>query len=183
MQDKIIALYDLKNYKWQIDSGELTYNTSFCLGFFEEVKTSVIFDNLSFGFSFYDENNNVIFEQTLPKSGEVYLETDQKYLIENNFNFTAGSNYKLKVWVNNSNIYTEDFYDFYVEIPPQPYPSWTWNNGVWNSPVPHPQDGLIYQWSEETQNWTVNPQLPTAGTHYFDEETGEWILVPQYELS
>jgi len=40
-------------------------------------------------------------------------------------------------------------------IPPQPYPSWTLNEEtcLWDSPVPRPNDGEIYRWNEETQNW------------------------------
>lgn len=40
-------------------------------------------------------------------------------------------------------------------IPPQPYPSWTLNEEtcLWDSPVPRPDDGEIYRWNEEIQNW------------------------------
>ena len=42
-------------------------------------------------------------------------------------------------------------------IPPQPYPSWTLNEEtcLWNSPVPYPDDGQIYNWNEETQTWNL----------------------------
>lgn len=36
--------------------------------------------------------------------------------------------------------------------PPQPYTSWTWNNG-WEAPTPHPTDGKEYSWDEETLSW------------------------------
>jgi hypothetical protein len=40
-------------------------------------------------------------------------------------------------------------------IPPKPYPSWTLNEDTcnWESPVPFPQDGKMYQWNEITQQW------------------------------
>lgn len=40
-------------------------------------------------------------------------------------------------------------------IPPQPYPSWVINEEscLWESPVPYPNDGNIYNWNEETQTW------------------------------
>ena len=43
-------------------------------------------------------------------------------------------------------------------IPPKPYESWTLNEEtcLWNSPVPYPEDGQIYNWNEETQTWEVN---------------------------
>ena len=42
-------------------------------------------------------------------------------------------------------------------IPPKPYPSWTLNEEtcLWDSPVPHPNDGQIYNWNEETQTWEL----------------------------
>jgi len=42
-------------------------------------------------------------------------------------------------------------------IPPQPYPSWTLNEEtcLWDSPVPYPDDGQIYNWNEETQTWNL----------------------------
>jgi hypothetical protein len=40
-------------------------------------------------------------------------------------------------------------------IPPQPYSSWTLNEETckWDSPVPMPIDGKLYQWNEATKNW------------------------------
>lgn len=41
-------------------------------------------------------------------------------------------------------------------IAPQPYPSWTLNEDTcrWDSPIPYPADGKVYQWDEATINWT-----------------------------
>ena len=38
---------------------------------------------------------------------------------------------------------------------PQPYPSWTLSTDtyLWEAPVAHPEDGLVYMWNEETQTW------------------------------
>lgn len=46
-----------------------------------------------------------------------------------------------------------------VFIAPQPFYSWildtdTW---LWNSPIPYPDDGLYYEWSEKAQNWVLIP--------------------------
>jgi hypothetical protein len=40
-------------------------------------------------------------------------------------------------------------------IPPKPFPSWILNEQScnWESPIPYPNDGNIYQWNEETGNW------------------------------
>jgi hypothetical protein len=40
-------------------------------------------------------------------------------------------------------------------IAPKPYPSWTLNEDtcLWEAPVTHPDDGLMYTWDEETLTW------------------------------
>ena len=40
-------------------------------------------------------------------------------------------------------------------IAPKPYSSWTLNDDTccWDSPVPHPDDGELYMWDEENQQW------------------------------
>jgi len=42
-------------------------------------------------------------------------------------------------------------------IAPQPYPSWELVEETcqWESPVPYPDDGLIYSWNEELTDWEV----------------------------
>ena len=42
-------------------------------------------------------------------------------------------------------------------IAPKPFNSWTLNEEtcLWDSPVPHPNDGQIYNWNEETQTWDI----------------------------
>jgi hypothetical protein len=52
--------------------------------------------------------------------------------------------------------YTYDFVRdaFYA---PQPYPSWTLNEDTcqWESPIAHPNDGQLYTWDEENNNWEL----------------------------
>lgn len=40
-------------------------------------------------------------------------------------------------------------------IPPQPYASWTLNEDtcLWDSPIPKPNDGKVYEWNEADQIW------------------------------
>ena len=44
-------------------------------------------------------------------------------------------------------------------IPPRPFESWILNEEtcLWDPPVPMPNDGISYEWNEETQNWIVYP--------------------------
>ena len=42
--------------------------------------------------------------------------------------------------------------------PPKPYNSWVLNETTcrWEAPIPYPDDGKIYLWNEETQQWDLN---------------------------
>jgi hypothetical protein len=42
-------------------------------------------------------------------------------------------------------------------IPPKPFDSWVINEttGLWDAPVPRPDDGQIYMWNEDTANWVL----------------------------
>ena len=48
--------------------------------------------------------------------------------------------------------YLEDEQDFRS---PQPFPSWTWANKIWNAPTPMPTDGESYSWNEEKLEWVA----------------------------
>lgn len=43
-------------------------------------------------------------------------------------------------------------------IPPKPFDSWNLNEDtcIWEAPVPYPDDGNMYGWSEETGSWIIN---------------------------
>lgn len=40
-------------------------------------------------------------------------------------------------------------------IPPQPFSSWFLNEDTcrWESPIPYPNDGKLYDWDEQQLNW------------------------------
>lgn len=42
--------------------------------------------------------------------------------------------------------------------PPQPFPSWTRGDGEWLPPVPMPDDGEVYAWNEDAQEWQAVTQ-------------------------
>lgn len=41
-------------------------------------------------------------------------------------------------------------------IPPKPFDSWSLNEEtcLWEAPVPYPTDELVYQWNEDSRDWT-----------------------------
>lgn len=41
-----------------------------------------------------------------------------------------------------------------VFVAPQPFPSWSLDeNHDWQAPKPKPEDDIMYNWNEETQDW------------------------------
>jgi hypothetical protein len=42
-------------------------------------------------------------------------------------------------------------------MPPQPFASWVLNEDTcrWEAPVPYPNDGQDYEWSEDIKNWVL----------------------------
>ena len=55
--------------------------------------------------------------------------------------------------------YDSDRDAFYA---PQPYPSWTLNETscIWEAPVAQPNDGNMYIWNEDTQQWEQPTEQP-----------------------
>jgi hypothetical protein len=51
------------------------------------------------------------------------------------------------------------FYDEVKDafIPPKPFNSWILNENtcIWESPVPYPEDGNVYNWDEDNLNWKL----------------------------
>ena len=63
-------------------------------------------------------------------------------------------------------------------IPVHTYPSWILNEETcqYEPPTPHPEDGKVYQWNENTTTWdelTANPasSLDPTGTPLSDPKT------------
>lgn len=73
-------------------------------------------------------------------------------------NYELGSN---QILVTNPAFVGGDYVDGYF-YPPQPYPSWTRNNGNWIPPVEKPllteEQKLEHKyltWNEDNQNWDI----------------------------
>jgi hypothetical protein len=121
-------------------------------------------------FAKLDENNIVIFvtvgrqeddgrEQELcDRTGDVYRQTS--------YNTRGGVHYDPvtgELSADQSKAYRKNYaglgytYDEQRDafIPPRPFPSWVLNEDtcLWDAPVPYPQDGGMYQWSEDDQLW------------------------------
>ena len=89
-----------------------------------------------------------------------------------------------------------DFYDSNLDafMPPQPFPSWTFDEETWEYSPPTPRTSGAYYWDETTLEWVPYPQPypsftwanniwnpptphPTDGINYsWDEENLAWII-------
>jgi len=43
-----------------------------------------------------------------------------------------------------------------IFVSPQPFPSWTRTGSFWDAPKPYPNDGALYNWDEENEEWVLN---------------------------
>lgn len=115
-------------------------------------------------YAFLDENNIVVEVITGKDEGEGGVDWEQYY---GNFrsrpckrtsyntlggvHLSGGTPYR-KNYAGIGYIYDEIRDAF---IPPKPYASWILNENTchWEPPIPFPNDGKIYDWSEESLNW------------------------------
>lgn len=46
-------------------------------------------------------------------------------------------------------------------VPPKPFPSWVLNSetGLWDAPVPRPENNLYVIWDEDIRNWKETPNI------------------------
>ena len=59
----------------------------------------------------------------------------------------------LSVWAKNGGVTVKDETTFTVPRPPQPYPSWVWEEGYWQAPTPYPDDDACFTWDEDLKDW------------------------------
>ena len=117
-----------------------------------------------------DENGNESEEKGIQFCKDHYGQ-DTKW-IQTSYNTRGGVYYQA-----NSNIPAEDqskalrknyagigyIYDNVNDVfyPPKPFDSWTLNTTIWDwtAPIPHPQDGNMWDWDESAQQWIPSQSL------------------------
>jgi hypothetical protein len=121
-------------------------------------------------FALLDENNTVVFvtvgrDEDDGKEAELSARTGQVYK-QTSYNTRGGVYYTpntnepgpdqskafRKNYAGLGYEYREDIDGF---VPPKPYASWVLDHvtGLWNAPIPYPNDGGQYAWSEDLGNW------------------------------
>ena len=79
---------------------------------------------------------------------QAHIDTLSGTWVQTSYNASIRKNYAGKGYTYDS---SKDAF-----IAPKPYASWTLNNTTckWEAPVAFPTDGKIYEWDEDTTNWT-----------------------------
>ena len=147
----ITATYDLTGKTWTIDGDGNDFAVSFTDGDAEAIHP----DRLRFGWT-VAVNGEEVASESFPAPNVTYVEikTTARFYgradalpedaVSIVFNAATGDDEQV-----------EEQHDFIVPRPPQPYPSWTWEDGAWTPPVPYPDVDCVgcYVWDEETQDW------------------------------
>ena len=111
-------------------------------------------------YAYLDENNIVVAVTVGKDENELIdgLDTETYYALNTPYTVKRTS-YNGKIRKQYAGIgYTYDpIAD--VFIAPSPFPSWILDdNHDWVAPIPYPNDGLIYVWNEEDQDWEPHVQ-------------------------
>lgn len=104
-----------------------------------------------------DESNKVI-QVTVGDNNDPAGDEGYQWLVDNlggtwiKTSYNADKNGFRKNYAAIGYLYDEERDAF---IPPKPYPSWVLNEEtcVWSAPTPHPEDGKLYRWDEDAQQW------------------------------
>jgi len=151
---KIIATDHFETSNWEVTFEDLASNyADLFIGFTDQAPV-IEFKDLKFKYELKHEGNIKQYG-VFPPPNTRYIRTDQKYLVVERLNLKMETNYELYLWAENDKEVFEATVEFTTPRPAQPYPSWTWNNEsqVWESPVLYPDDGGLYLWDEDTQEW------------------------------
>jgi hypothetical protein len=131
-----------------------------------EGASGVEINHLKFGYNLL-LNDSAVSSVTFPEVGKIDTVKEGTVLYEN-VHIEPNTTYSLQAWSENGGERIDNEFTVTTPIPPQPYPSWTWNGSEWVSPVPVPTDGpadASYKWSEKQQKWFhLVPPL-----HHYDD--------------
>jgi hypothetical protein len=158
---KIIATDHLETSNWEVVFEDLQPNyADLFIGFTDEAPV-IEFKDLKFKYEL-KQGGNIKKYGVFPPPNTRYVRTDQSYLVVEKLNLETETEYELYLWAENGGEVFETTVAFTTPRPQQPYSSWTWDGEKWNSPVPYPEDGEVYQWDEETETWVKFDMTPAV---------------------
>jgi len=110
-------------------------------------------ENLKFGFKFY--------EGAVLKSEEEYYYGNAvvapTWSIEPPIDISVLVKHQITVWMEINGERIENSYTVENILPPQPFPSWSWNSitQTWEAPIPHPDNNQPLGWDESRKSWVL----------------------------
>jgi hypothetical protein len=162
---KIIMKFlgDITKKTWVYEEDfQLSYSFSASIGFRDNDKLPVNFNNLKFGYEII-LNNQEIFTYSKPDDGIDYICTDQ-YFIDSSYinNLFPDQEYSIRVWAENSEENWDQVFNFVLPKPQKPFESWVWDKEthLWVPPKPIPSTTLDYSWNEDIQEWIFVEHFP-----------------------
>ena len=101
------------------------------------------------------DNNNKVIRVLVGDNDDPNGDEGYKWLIDNLGGTWIQTSYNSKI----RGVYAGVGYSYNekedIFVIPQPYPSWTRSGSFWQAPTPKPEDGNLYTWNEEAQEWDL----------------------------
>ena len=165
MYNKIFTTCNFITKQWEVAHDEMHPGIGHLVINFV-TDANVLFNNtFVVGYNFYVENELVSSEE-FPKFRMLEGTFSSAYTIEHPIEFVKAKPQRVHLWDQLDDVVVEHNIVLENLIPPKPYASWTYINGVWTAPIPQPEKG-IWGWNEETQQWILKDHeymADSAGT-------------------
>lgn len=177
----IKATFNLATRQWSLDTSNL-YGSSMA-----EIHISLEAQNMEMPlksevFLSLFRDNTLLLEKNYLQGRVGLISSDDSPLFVERQWMTADYAHRLFVRFKENEEVVESDFNFVPARPPQPYPSWVWEDGFWTPPVKKPINGP-YEWNESTQTWTplfepnsIYANIPQYGNSQIDPETGKVVV-------
>lgn len=145
---------DISKKTWQKADEDVFYQESpVFIGFRDNGKQEVVFNNLSFGITAVCGDKEV--SVSFPEEGVQYISTDQDIVEGVILETVPDEVWNISVWAENSGKKFQDSFSVTVARPVKLFDSWVWNEDekMWKAPVDRPNDKKTYVWNEDILNW------------------------------
>lgn len=94
-----------------------------------------------------------VFDMVLPPPNVKYKQTDQDVIATGRVYWSPDQEIHAEAWcLTSGGFEVSAVATFTAPRPPQPYPSWTWEDGAWQPPIPYPSEG-DWVWDEDLGDW------------------------------
>lgn len=147
------ALFDVAQRTLTINMGEYSSHGDILNAKLNRYKQAIPLTGVKFGFTL-TINDVEVDNHEWPPANVRYSKTNQDTLASYRLEWQPDDNVTIFVWLlDATGAKHEDTLAFVAPKPPQPYPSWVWNDGAWQPPIPYPDDGQFYNWDEDNMTW------------------------------